>query len=94
VLGERGLPTGRSAGTRAASGRGIDEDTLKQVADATGGTYYPAENADQLKPVFAQLPTNLIAKHEVVDVSVGFVGLGVVLAGLAVLLGRAWRPLP
>jgi Ca-activated chloride channel homolog len=85
---------GGGGGGQGGFRRGIDEDTLKQVADATGGTYYPAESADQLKQVFAQLPTNLIAKHEVVELSVGFVGLGVVLAGLAVLLGRAWRPLP
>ena len=26
--------------------RGIDEDTLNQVADLTGGTYYPAESAE------------------------------------------------
>ena len=30
--------------------RAIDEDTLTAVADATGGTYYPAESADELRP--------------------------------------------
>ena len=54
--------------------RGIDEATLKQVADLTGGTYYPAESADQLQGVFESLPTSLITKHEVVEVGVGFVG--------------------
>jgi Ca-activated chloride channel homolog len=74
--------------------RGIDEDTLRQVADLTGGTYYPAESADELQHVLAGLPTNLITKHQVVEVSVGFVGLGGILAALALLLGRTWRPLP
>jgi Ca-activated chloride channel family protein len=74
--------------------RGIDEATLRQVADQTGGTYYPAESADELERVFAGLPTTLITKHEVVEVSAGFVGLGGILAALALLLGRAWRPLP
>ena len=74
--------------------RGIDEDTLRQVADLTGGTYYPAESADELQHVLARLPTNLITKHQVVEVSAGVVGLGGVLAALAMLLGRAWRPLP
>ncbi|MFL5668043.1 MAG: VWA domain-containing protein [Chloroflexota bacterium] len=74
--------------------RGIDEDTLRQVADLTGGTYYPAESAAELEHVLAGLPTTLITKHEVVEVSAGFVGLGGILAALAMLLGRAWRPLP
>jgi Ca-activated chloride channel family protein len=74
--------------------RGIDEEALKAVADITGGAYYPAESADQLTAVFDELPTTLITDHEVVEVSVGFVGLGLVLAGSALLLGRAWRPLP
>lgn len=74
--------------------RGIDEDTLRQVAAATGGTYYPAESAAELQKVFEGLPTTLITKHEVVEVSAGFVGLGGLLAALALLLGRAWRPLP
>jgi Ca-activated chloride channel family protein len=74
--------------------RGIDEATLRQVADVTGGAYYPAESAAELEQVFAGLPTNLITKRELVEVSVGFVGLGGLLAALGLLLGRAWRPLP
>jgi Ca-activated chloride channel family protein len=74
--------------------RGIDEDALKKVADLTGGTYYPADTAAQLVEVFQNLPTTLITKHEVVEVSFGFVGLGTLLVGVALLLGRAWRPLP
>ena len=74
--------------------RGIDETTLKQVAADTGGTYYPAESAEQLESVFQGLPTNLITKHEVLEIGFGFVAFGVVFAGLAFLLGRAWRPLP
>jgi Ca-activated chloride channel family protein len=74
--------------------RGIDEATLQQIAALTGGKYYPAENASQLESVFQGLPTNLITKHEAVEVSVVFVGAGSLLAALAILLGRAWRPLP
>ena len=74
--------------------RGIDEDTLRQVADLTGGTYEPAETAAELEEVFEKLPTSLITKLEPVEVSVGFVGLGFVLAGVGLLLARKWRPLP
>jgi Ca-activated chloride channel homolog len=74
--------------------RAIDEDTLMAVAEETGGTYYPAESADELATVFAELPTNLITKHEVTEISVAFVALGVLLVALAILLGQAWRPIP
>ena len=74
--------------------RGIDEDTLRQVADKTGGTYYPAETSAELQKVFESLPTYLITKNEVMEISVGFVALGVLLAAAGVLLGQAWRPLP
>jgi Ca-activated chloride channel family protein len=74
--------------------RGIDETTLKQVAADTGGTYYPAESAEQLESVFQGLPTNLITKHEVLEIGFGFVGASLLFAGLAFILGRAWRPLP
>jgi Ca-activated chloride channel homolog len=74
--------------------RGIDEQTLMQVANLTGGKYYPAESAEQLQSVFSSLPTSNITKHEVVEITVAFVGIGAVLLALAFLLGRAWRPLP
>jgi Ca-activated chloride channel family protein len=75
-------------------GRGIDEQALEQVASATGGTYYPAESAGQLESVFQGLPTNLITKHEVLEIGFGFVGFSVLCVGLAFILSRAWRPLP
>ena len=44
--------------------------------------------------MFRDLPTTTITKAEPVEVSAGFVGLGALLAAIALLLGRAWRPLP
>ena len=85
---------GNGGGGQGNFRRGIDEDTLKQVASITGGEYYPAESAEQLVSVFAGLPTNLILKHEVFEIGVGFVAFGALAAGVALLLGRAWRPLP
>jgi Ca-activated chloride channel family protein len=74
--------------------RGIDEDTLKKVADVTGGQYYTAESAGELQQVFNKLPTYLILKHEVTELSAIFMGLGALLVAVSVVLGRAWRPLP
>jgi Ca-activated chloride channel family protein len=74
--------------------RAIDEETLRDVAALTDAEYHLAEDADQLNRVFADLPTALIVRQEVVEVSVAFVGLGGLLAAAALLLGRTWRPLP
>ena len=74
--------------------RGIDEPTLRRVADVTGGTYEPASSATELEHVFAELPTNPITKRKALEISVGFGGLGGLLAAIGLLLGRAWRPLP
>jgi Ca-activated chloride channel family protein len=89
-----GFGGGFGGGLGGGFRRGIDENTLRQVADLTGGSYYPAESAAQLQQVLAGLPTSLITRHEVVEISAGFVGLGGLLAAVALLLGRAWRPLP
>jgi Ca-activated chloride channel family protein len=74
--------------------RGIDEETLKQVAAITGGSYHSAESAGELHEVFQNLPTYLIFKHEVSEISVIFTAAGAFLASLAILLGLVWRPLP
>jgi Ca-activated chloride channel family protein len=73
--------------------RGIDEETLKQVADLTGGAYYPAASANELQKVFQNLPIYLITQHETMEISVAFTALGVFLAALAILLSFAWHPL-
>jgi Ca-activated chloride channel family protein len=85
---------GGFGGTGGGFRRAIDEDTLNAIADATGGEYYPAESAEQLNDVFEQLPTDIIVRHEVVEVSVAFTAIAAVLISLAILLGQAWRPLP
>ena len=74
--------------------RGIDEDTLIQVADMTGGAYYSAESASELQEVFQNLPTYLITKHEIMEISVAFTAIGALLAAIAVTLSLRWHPLP
>lgn len=74
--------------------RGIDEETLMEIADMTGGTYYAPESADELQEVFRSLPTYLITKHETREISVAFAALGALLTGLAIALSLIWHPLP
>jgi Ca-activated chloride channel family protein len=73
--------------------REIDEETLKQVADLTGGSYHLAESADQLKDVFQNLPTQLMTVTETTEISVMFVVIGAMLVTLAIALSIIWHPL-
>jgi len=88
--GGGGLGGGGGGGLR----RGIDEQTLKQVADMTGGSYYSAESAGELQKVFQQLPMYLITKHVTTEISVIFAAIGAFLAGLGMALSLMWHPLP
>ncbi len=73
--------------------RGIDEATLKQIADMTGGTYYTASSAGELLDVFQDLPTSLITRTEVMEISVLFTAIGALLAVIATGLSMLWHPL-
>jgi Ca-activated chloride channel homolog len=74
--------------------RGIDEATLKRIADMTGGAYYPASSAHELESVFGRLPTYLIVKHETFEISVFFAAGAALLVTLAIALSLLWSPLP
>jgi Ca-activated chloride channel family protein len=73
--------------------RGIDEDTLKQVADRTGGSYYAAESAAELAEVFKNLPNDLMTRPERMEISVFFTAIGALFAALAIVLALIWNPL-
>jgi Ca-activated chloride channel homolog len=74
--------------------RGIDEETLKQIAEMTGGAYYVAESASELQGVLQNLPTYLITKHETLEVTVVFTAIGVLIALIAIGLAQRWHPFP
>lgn len=73
--------------------RGIDEATLIQVADMTGGEYYTATSAGELQRVFLDLPISFITRRETMEVSVLFTALGALMATLAIVLSQLWQPL-
>jgi Ca-activated chloride channel family protein len=72
--------------------RGIDEETLQEIAEITGGTYYSPESASELVEVFQQLPTYLTERSEETEVSFAFIAFGALLAALAVGLAFRWNP--
>jgi Ca-activated chloride channel homolog len=73
--------------------RGIDEVTLMRMAEMTDGEYYAASSASELNEVLRNLPTNIIARHETIEVSVIFTAIGALLAALAMGLALKWNPL-
>ena len=81
--------TGLGGGFR----REIDEETLTQIANMTGGKYYLAESASALQDVFNNLPTYVIATRQTTEISVFFTAFAVLLAILAMTLAFLWHPL-
>ncbi len=72
----------------------IDEATLQAVADMTGGSYYRAENSDQLHEVFVKLPTQIVLQKETLEISALFAALGAAFTFIAVLLSILWNRYP
>ncbi|HEX9384865.1 MAG TPA: VWA domain-containing protein [Anaerolineales bacterium] len=73
--------------------RDIDEDTLTQIADMTGGKYYVATSASELQEVFQDLPTYVIATRQTTEISVFFTAFAVLMTMLAMILAVLWHPL-
>jgi len=74
--------------------RGIDEETLKQVAAMTGGAYFAASSTGELQDVFRNLPVQLMTVTEITEISVIFAALGAVFILLAIILSMIWHPIP
>jgi Ca-activated chloride channel family protein len=72
----------------------IDENTLKAVAATTGGQFYRAQDANQLRDVFTKLPSQIELQHQDHEISVLFAIIGGLLAALAVGLSLLWNRYP
>lgn len=69
----------------------IDEPTLRGVSNMTGGEFYKAEDAGQLSKVFEELPRSVTLQKRDVEISVGFVIAGALLAAAAIVLSLRWN---
>ncbi len=91
---------GGGGGGGGGGGRGFrrflvtDEPTLKKVAAMTGGAFYKAQDAAQLKKVFTNLPKQVTLQKRNVEVSVAFVGAGLLLTLAAIILSLRWNRSP
>jgi Ca-activated chloride channel family protein len=68
----------------------IDDTTLKQIAELTGGSYYYADSAGELEKAFQNLPTFLVATRETIEISVFFAAFAVIMIVLAMFLSFRW----
>jgi Ca-activated chloride channel family protein len=64
------------------------------MADMTGGSYYRAENAEQLYDVFVDLPDDIILQKERIEISVLFLILGAIFTTGAASLSLIWNRYP
>jgi len=71
----------------------IDETTLKEIASMTGGNYHLASSGNELQTVFQNLPTYVITKLEITEISFAFAAIGALFALLAIVLSVLWHPL-
>ncbi len=81
-------------GGRGRFRRGLDEDTLQQVAAMTDAEYYLAESADELLDVFATVPAHLVTTDVETEVTAVAAALAALLAFAAVGLSLYWNPYP
>jgi Ca-activated chloride channel family protein len=79
----------------------IDEDTLKKIAEKTGGKYYRADSTETLRRVYAEIDRLEKTEHEQKrhayydELMSWFVLPGLGLLALELLLGQTvWRKLP
>jgi Ca-activated chloride channel family protein len=57
----------------------LDEATLQQVAERTGGTYYNAQSEADLRAIYEKLDTQMVIKPEATEVTSLLAGAGILL---------------
>ena len=68
----------------------LDEETLKQIAQATRADYFYAGNAEDLKKVYQSLGSRLSAQKKETEITALFAALGALLALAAAALSLWW----
>ena len=82
-----GTAAGTIGGTQPVP---VDGETLRSVAQTTGGNFFEAGSADELRGAYADIGSSIGYETEVQDVSARFIGIGLVLAALAALASMFW----
>jgi Ca-activated chloride channel family protein len=88
------IESGSESGPDNAFRIALDEETLRTVANLTEGEYYLAESAEELREVFAEIPSHLKTIKVTTEISAFFTGAGALLLIVAFVLSQRWHPLP
>lgn len=95
VFGGRGFGGGGPGGFGGFGGFLIaDTPTLMAIAEQTGGAYRRAEDANQLRDVFAELPKEVATQRQLTEITWILAALGALLAAAAVAASIRWSPYP
>ena len=68
----------------------LDAESLKGIADLTGGTYYAAEDAATLDSVYQHLDTALVVRPEDIELTAVLAGAGLALLLAGAVASLAW----
>ena len=63
-----------------------DPETLKEIAELSGGRAFTSDDANQLRSIYSTLGSRLATKNEQREITPGFAGAGLVLLLAAGLL--------
>lgn len=72
----------------------LDEPTLQEMADLTGGAYYRAENAEQLYDIFVDLPAEIVLQTQRVEITAFFTLAAALFVAVAIVLSMLWNRFP
>jgi len=84
---------GYGGGGNGAGGNPFDADygALQQIAKTTGGSFYRAQDANQLSSALSKLPAAFTVIHKHEDIAPAFAALGGLLVAVAVALSLWWN---
>lgn len=68
----------------------LDEAVLRQIADVTSGTYYSAQNEQELRTVYENVGAHLIVRPQLTEITSIFAGLSLMTLLLGGLLSLLW----
>jgi Ca-activated chloride channel family protein len=68
----------------------LDEATLKQIAQISGGAYYNAQNEQDLLKIYDSLGSSLVIKPEKTEITSLFAGASILVLLIGGVLSLAW----
>ena len=68
----------------------LDEESLQQISQLTGGTYYNAESEEELRTIYDSINPQLVIKPQKTEVTSLFAGAGIIILMIGGTLSLLW----